>query len=91
MSSADTDDMQPRRAEVKSGISVPHPYQMSSSGVHSVGTRTGDPSSHGTEFRGPGYHDSDSRKPGVDVGYRQFDHTTTDRGMVVVWLLIFVG
>jgi len=76
-------NMQPRTSEMKPGISAPHPYQTSGTGVHSVGMRTADPSSRGGEFEGRGYHDSDGRKSGGDVVYRQFDHTTIDREVVI--------
>jgi len=79
--------MQPRTSELKPGISASHPYQTSGAGIHSVGSRIADPSSHGGEFEGRGYQDSDGRKSGGDVDYRQFDHTTIDREVVIVHCL----
>ena len=85
--SDDKGDVQPRGNEMKSGTSAPLPYQTSSAGVHTTGIRTADPLSRGQEFAGPGYRENDARKSGVDVGdvnYRQFDHTTIDREVVIV-------
>ena len=78
--------MQPSRTEVRHGNSAPHPYQTSDVGVPSTGPRTADPLTRGAEFLGSSYRDGDSGKSGVDVGdisYRQLDHTTSGREVVM--------
>ena len=48
-------------------------------------TRTAGPSLHGSDYAGPPNRDTDNRKSDAnDVGYRQFDHTTIDREVVIV-------
>ena len=89
IASGDEGDIQPRGTSVKSGMSAPHPYQTSS-----AGTRMAGPASRGMEVADVGNRGSDSRKPGVDVSgadYRQFDHTTVDREVVIAQFLLFIG
>ena len=80
--SDDEDDVLPRGSEMKlPGVPAQHPYQTSGAATRMTG-----PPSRGAEVADVGYRGSEARKSGVDVSgadYRQFDHTTIDREVVI--------